>query len=63
MGTGFGAFEATRPSLFFGNLAPVDESGQVTMVAVCNSHGEIGWVHPDELQVIEVDGKSPPELL
>ena len=63
LGTGFGAFKATRPSLFFGNWAPAEEAGQVTMVAVCNNQGQIGWVHSDELQVVEVDGKSPTELL
>ena len=63
LGTGFGAFKATRPSLFFGNLAPAEEAGQVTMVALCNNQGQIGWVHSDELQVVEVDGKSPTELL
>ena len=63
LGTGFGAFKATRPSLFFGNLAPTEEAGQVTMVAVCNSQGQIGWIHSDELQVVEVEGKSASELL
>ena len=63
LGTGFGAFKATRPSLFFGKLAPAEECGQVTMVAVCNTQGQIGWVHSDELQVIQVDGTSPGELL
>jgi len=63
LGTGFGAFKATRPSLFFGNWAPAEEAGQVTMVAVCNNQDQIGWVHSDELQVVEVDGKSPTELL
>ncbi len=63
LGTGFGAFKATRPSLFFGNLAPTEETGQVTMVAVCNSQGQIGWMHSDELQVVQVDAKSPSEVL
>jgi len=63
LGTGFGAFKATRPSLFFGNLAPTEEAGQVTMVAVCNSQGQIGWVHSDELEVVEVNGRTPAELL
>ena len=63
LGTGFGAYKATRPSLFFGNWAPAEEGGQVTMVAVCNAEGQIGWIHSDELEVIEVDGTSPVELL
>ena len=63
LGTGFGAYKATRPSLFFGNLAPTEESGQTTMVAVCNKQGQIGWIHSEELQVVEIDGKKPNELL
>ena len=63
LGTGFGAYKATRPSLFFGNLAPAEEQGQTTMVAVCNNQGQIGWIHSEELQVIEIDGKQPNELL
>ena len=63
LGTGFGAYKATRPSLFFGNWSPTEETGQVTMVAVSNVQGQIGWVHSDELEVVAVDGKSPSELL
>ena len=63
LGTGFGAYKATRPSLFFGNLLPSEESGQTTMVAVCNRQGQIGWVHSSELTVVEIDGKAPVELL
>ena len=63
LGTGFGTYKATRPYLFFGNLAPTEESGQTTMVAVCNSQGQIGWIHSEELQVVEIDGKPPNELL
>lgn len=63
LGTGFGAYKATRPSLFFGNLAPAEESGQTTMVAVCNSRGEIGWIHSSELRVIQIDGKTPVYLV
>ncbi len=63
LGTGFGAYKATRPSLFFGNWAPTEEAGQVTMVAVSNAQGQIGWIHSNELQVVEVDGIPPSELL
>ena len=63
LGTGFGAYKATRPSLFFGNWAPAEETGQVTTVAVCNAQGQIGWIHSDELEVVEVDGVAPGELL
>ena len=63
LGAGFGAYKATRPSLFFGNWAPAEETGQVTMVAVCNVQGQIGWIHSRELEVVDVDGMLPVELL
>ena len=63
LGTGFGAYKATRPSVFFGSLLPKEEAGQVTMVAVSNAQGQIGWIHSNELQVVQVDGISPGELL
>ena len=63
LGTGFGAYKATRPSVFFGSLLPKDEAGQITMVAVCNAQGQLGWIHSDELEVVEVDGTTPGELL
>ncbi len=63
LGTGFGAYKSTRPGVFFGNLLPNEEEGQVTMVAVCNRDGSIQWTHSDELTVIGVDGDSPSALL
>ena len=63
LGTGFGAFKASRPSVFFGNLLPDEESGELTMVAVCDSKGNIGWIHSEELIVVEVDGKAPGEMV
>ena len=36
LGTGFGAYKATRPGVFFGNLIPEEEQGQIKMVAVCD---------------------------
>lgn len=63
LGTGFGAFKATRPSLIFGNFAPVDENGEMEMVAICNNTGNIGWVQSSEVTVIEVDGKSILDIL
>ena len=59
LGTGFGAYKATRPGVFFGNLAPEEEQGQITMVAVCDRDGQIRWTHSDDLTVVEVDGNSP----
>lgn len=63
LGTGFGAYKSTRPGVFFGNLLPNEEQGQITMVAVCDHAGNIQWTHSDELTVVEVDGDSPSTLL
>ncbi len=63
LGTGFGAYKATRPGVFFGNLLPNEEEGQTTMVAVCDPNGTIRWTHSEELIVLEVDGHSPSAVL
>ena len=63
LGTGFGAYKATRPGVFFGNLNPNEEEGEFTMVAVCDPKGVIRWTHSDDLIVIEVDGQSPEALI
>ena len=63
LGTGFGAFKATRPGVFLGNLMPEEEEGQITMVAVCDGEGKIRWAQSDDLVVVEVDGSSPGEIL
>lgn len=63
LGTGFGAFKATRPGVFFGNLVPEEEKGEITMVAVCDDDGQIRWTHSDALTVVKVDGQSPAALL
>ncbi|MBP89300.1 MAG: hypothetical protein CMJ64_21730 [Planctomycetaceae bacterium] len=63
LGTGFGAYKSTRPGVFFGNLIPDEQEGQITMVAVCSKDGNGRWTHSDDLTVIEVDGSSPSELL
>ena len=63
LGTGFGAFKATRPGIFFGNLLPQEESGELTMVAVCDRDGRIGWIHSEELTVVEIDGMAPSWII
>ena len=63
LGTGYGAYRATRPSLFFGALAPVEEEGKLEVAAICASDGRIGWAYSQQLVVVEVDGKPPAEVL
>jgi len=61
LGAGFGAYKSTHPSMFFGSLAPWEDSGEVSVVAVCDHEGRIGWLNSHELQVVSIDGKAPGE--
>ena len=63
LGTGYGAFRATRPSLFFGNWVPTEDEGQISVVAVCDESGRIAWADSDDLTVISVDDRTPSEVL
>ena len=57
LGSGLGAFQSNNPT--WGNKV----KGEYPMVTVCDHLGEISWVYSDEVEVIEVDGKSPKEQL
>lgn len=63
IGTGFGAYKATRPSFFGGNLFPHEDEGNIRVVAVADREGDIHWVDSDDLRVIEVDGNKIEDLL
>lgn len=63
IGTGFGAYSSSSPSFFGGNLFPNKEYGEVECAAVSDAAGTIRWLPTEELQVLEVDGKSPEEWL
>jgi len=63
LGTGFGAYLAKKPNWFLGNLSADVESGEVSVVAICDAGGNIGWYNTEELVVVSVDGQSPGEAL
>jgi len=63
IGSGFGAFKASRPGVFFGNWNPVEESGEIPVVLVCNASGETAWIKSAMLEVVSVDGLSPGQVL
>ncbi|MCK6440753.1 MAG: hypothetical protein L6Q71_11215 [Planctomycetes bacterium] len=63
LGTGYAQWLATTPGLFLGNLSPNRESGEKAVIAVADNEGNISWWEPELLQVIEVDGKRPVEVL
>ena len=62
LGTGFGAFKATKLNWFFGNMMADESAGEHSVVAVCNAAGEIGWFGSDELTVVSIDGAPPNQI-
>lgn len=56
LGTGYGAYQSHRPSVFGGDLFPHEHSGKIPVAAVCDEHGEIHWFLTEELQVAQIDG-------
>ena len=63
LGAGFGAYKALRPGVFFGNLAPAEESGELPVALVCDADGAATWVRSENLEVLTVDGEKPSEIL
>lgn len=63
IGTGFGAFHAVTPGVILGNLAPTRETGEYTMVCVCDARGTMGWLYSDKARIVSVDGQDPAAVL
>ena len=63
VGTGFGAYKATKPNWFFGDLLADEQSGEMSVVAVCKADGGIGWFQSDDLLVVSIDGKALDTVL
>lgn len=63
LGSGFGAYAASKPNWFFGDWVADRESGQMAMIAVCDYKGQIGWFRSDQLRVLYVDGVNPEQAL
>lgn len=63
LGVGFGAYKAMAAGNAFQAFSPIEESQEFGMVALCDVDGEIGWVDYTEVEIIEVDGQTPAELL
>lgn len=62
IGTGLGAYKATRPSAFLGNLAPHEEEGQIKAAAVCDRDGNILWFPTEELKVVAIGGTKVEDI-
>ena len=63
LGTGYGAYMSMAAGSYLEAWIPQKKEGQMGMVAVCNEQGEIRWADHQDLEVIEIDGKTPAELL
>jgi hypothetical protein len=63
IGAGFGAYSSMKSHWLFGDLAAEKQSGEITVIAVCDDRGRIGWVDSDDLEVVEVDGRAPADVL
>lgn len=63
LGAGFGMYKSSTPGMFLGNLDPNVKSGSASLLAVCDAHGQIGWVRSTEVVVASVDGHAPHEYL
>lgn len=62
LGTGFGAYKASKPGLIGGSLFPDEEEGTYTMMTVSDYNGNIHWMKDTEFLVIEIDGIKMKEF-
>ena len=63
LGVGFGMYKSMAAGSYLEAWFPQKDEAQLGMVALCNEKGEIRWADHQDLEVVEVDGKSPAELL
>ena len=63
LGVGFGAYKAMVAGNFFQSISPEVDSKEIGMVALCDGEGRVGWVDYSEVEIVEIDGRSPSELL
>lgn len=63
LGSGFGAFRTSRPSAFFGSLAPTEGGREMPVVLICDHAGKVGWVNSADIEVVTIDGLTPADIL
>ena len=63
VGAGYGMSQSARPGAVLGDFFPTERSGKRRMLAIATSSGKIAWSPADLLEIVEIDGKSPGELL
>ena len=63
LGAGFAASATAKPSFFFGNLVPDKSRETMSLFALCDRDGNIGWLPTDRFSVVLIGGSSPSEAL
>lgn len=63
IGTGFGAFNISRPDISLGDPSQNENQGELTMVALATPEGRIFWCDSREVVVESIDGESLRTLL
>ena len=60
---GYAAYRSRVPSPILGNLVPQDDSDEYRVALLCDAAGRTGWVRSQNIEVVEVDGQPPGEIL
>ena len=63
IGTGFAAYKTANHTHFIANRISKPEEGEITMVAVCDENGHLSWLNSDEIEIVEIDGNLPQNIL
>ena len=63
LGVGFGAYKAMMAANTLHMISPEVDSKEIGMVALCDGKGEVGWVDYQEVEIVEIDGERPADLL
>jgi hypothetical protein len=63
LGTGFGTYPVSQLPSFLGKFVSEAEPEETQVVALCDRAGKIFWLNSAEVTIIEIDGKTPSELL
>ena len=63
VGSGYGLYRSTRPSVLLGSLAPHTTTGEFPVALCADALGSLKWLPTEELLVESVNGSSPSEAL
>ena len=63
LGAGYGAFASSTPGAVLGSLAPAEQRGSYSMLAVTGPNGAIAWYRSESLVVVSVDDHRPADIL